>query len=57
MGLFKHQRGITTTHVASLGVGEYLSGAEDKRITFLICAVCLGIPAPRLEHGEGTETR
>ncbi len=44
MGLFNLSV-VLPQLVASLGVGEYLSGAEDKRITFLICAVCLGISA------------
>ena len=44
MGLFNLSV-VLPQLVASLGVGEFLSGAEDKTLTFLICAICLGISA------------
>ena len=44
MGLFNLSV-VLPQLVASLGVWEFLSGAEDKTLTFLICAICLGISA------------
>ena len=44
MGLFNLSV-VLPQLVASLGVGEYLNVIDDKSITFLICAVCLGISA------------
>lgn len=44
MGLFNLSV-VLPQLVASLGVGEFLAQATDKRLTFLVCAVCLGISA------------
>lgn len=44
MGLFNLSV-VLPQLVASLGVGEYLNGAEDKTLTFMICAICLGVSA------------
>jgi len=42
MGLFNLSV-VLPQLVASLGVGEYLKDVPDKSLTFLICAICLGI--------------
>ncbi|MEM1215328.1 MAG: MFS transporter [Bacteroidota bacterium] len=44
MGLFNLSV-VLPQLVASLGIGEFLSQTNDKSLTFLICAVCLGISA------------
>lgn len=44
MGLFNLSV-VLPQLVASLGIGEYLNGAENKGLVFLICAVCLAISA------------
>jgi maltose/moltooligosaccharide transporter len=44
MGLFNLSV-VLPQLVASLGVGEFLGGVADKRLTFLVCAACLGISA------------
>ncbi len=42
MGLFNLSV-VLPQLVASLGIGEFLKEADDKSLTFLICAVCLGV--------------
>ena len=42
MGLFNLSV-VLPQLVASLGVGEYLKDVHDKSLTFLICAICLGV--------------
>jgi len=44
MGLFNLSV-VLPQLVASLGVGLYISRAENKNVTFVICAVCLLVSA------------
>ncbi|MCG8331961.1 MAG: MFS transporter [Chitinophagales bacterium] len=44
MGLFNLSV-VLPQLVASLGVGEYISGVEDKSLVFVICAATLGLSA------------
>jgi MFS family permease len=42
MGLFNLSV-VLPQLVASLGIGEFLKETDDKSLTFLICAACLGV--------------